>query len=76
MAKASMKEVEKLHSLLANYYSELLESGEEVSSGTLAAINSFLKNNDVKVEAVDGNPLQNLSFKIKEMVELGDTTWQ
>jgi len=76
MAKASMKEVEKLHSLLANYYSELLESGEEVSSGTLAAINSFLKNNDVKVEAVDGNPLQNLSFKIKEMVESGDTTWQ
>lgn len=76
MAKASMKEVEKLHSLLANYYSELLESGEEVSSGTLAAINTFLKNNDVKVEAVDGNPLQNLSFKIKEMVESGDTTWQ
>lgn len=76
MAKASMKDVEKLHSLLANYYSELLESGEEVSSGTLAAINTFLKNNDVKVEAVNGNPLQNLSFKIKEMVESGDTTWQ
>ena len=76
MAKASMKDVEKLHALLATYYSDLLESGEEVSSGTLAAINTFLKNNDVKVEVADSNPLQNLSFKIKEMVESGDTTWQ
>jgi hypothetical protein len=72
MAKASMKEVEALHALLSNYYSELLESGEELSSGTLAAINTFLKNNEVKVDVADSNPLQNLSFKIKELVEAGD----
>jgi hypothetical protein len=75
MAKASMKEVEKLHSLLSGYYSELLESGEELSSGTLAAINTFLKNNDVKVDVAESSPLQNLSFKIKELVESGDNEW-
>ena len=75
MAKASMKQVEGLHSLLANYYSELLESGEELSSGTLAAINTFLKNNDVKVDVAESSPLQNLSFKIKELVESGDNEW-
>jgi len=75
MSKASIKQVEVLHSLLANYYGELLESGEELSSGTLAAINTFLKNNDVKVEVADSNPLQNLSSKIKELVESGDEAW-
>lgn len=75
MAKASMKEVEALHALLSNYYSELLESGEELSSGTLAAINTFLKNNEIKVDVADSNPLQNLSFKIKELVESGDSEW-
>lgn len=75
MAKASMQQVEALHALLANYYSELLESGEELSSGTLAAINTFLKNNEVKIDVADSNPLQNLSFKIKELVESGDNEW-
>lgn len=70
-----MKQVEALHSLLANYYSELLESGEELSSGTLAAMNTFLKNNEVKVDVAESNPLQNLSFKIKELVESGDSEW-
>ncbi|WMM95616.1 DNA maturase A [Roseobacter phage CRP-143] len=75
MAKASMKQVEALHALLANYYSELLESGEELSSGTLAAINTFLKNNDVKIDVAESNPLQSLSSKIKELVEAGDDAW-
>lgn len=70
-----MKQVEGLHSLLATYYGELLESGEELSSGTLAALNTFLKNNDVKVDIADSNPLQSLSFKIKELVESGDEEW-
>lgn len=70
-----MQQVEALHALLANYYSELLESGEELSSGTLAAINTFLKNNEVKIDVADSNPLQNLSFKIKELVESGEDEW-
>jgi hypothetical protein len=68
MAKASMKEVEELHSLITKYYCELLESGEELSSGSLAAINAFLKNNDVKIDVAQSNPLQNLSYKIQELI--------
>lgn len=75
MAKASVKQVEQLHALLATYYGDLLESGEELSSGTLAAINTFLKNNEIKIDVADSNPLQNLSFKIKELVESGDKEW-
>ena len=69
MAKAKMKEVEALHSLLTEYYSELLGSGEELSSGTLAAINAFLKNNDVKVDVVDSSPMQSLSLRLKDMIK-------
>jgi len=69
MAKANKNQVEKLHDLLTSYYSEQLESGEELSSGTLAAINTFLKNNDVKVDIVDSNPMQSLSFKIRDLVK-------
>ena len=69
MGKASMKEVEVLHNLLTKYYSDLLNEGEELSSGTLAAINTFLKNNDVKVDIVDSNPLQNLTFRIQDLVK-------
>lgn len=69
MAKASKKEVEALHSLLCTYYSDQLEAGEELSSGTLAAINAFLKNNEVKVDIVDNNPMQNLSTKIQDLIK-------
>jgi hypothetical protein len=72
MAKANKKEVEVLHSLLTKYYTDLLESGEELSSGSLAAMNAFLKNNDVKVDIVDSNPLQNLSTRIKDLIEVGE----
>jgi hypothetical protein len=66
--KASLKEVEALHALLAKYYSDALESGEELSSGTLAAINTFLKNNDVTVDVMESEPLQNLSYKIRDLI--------
>ena len=71
MGKASMKEVERLHSLLTNYYSDLLSEGEEISSGTLAAINTFLKNNDVKVDIVAEEGPQNLSFRIRDLIKEG-----
>ena len=70
MAKANMKELEALHSLLAQYYTEMLDSGEELSSGTLAALNTFLKNNDIKVDVVDSSPMQDLSANISKLVEV------
>ncbi len=67
--KATMKELDSLHGLIAGYYKECIESGEDLSSGTLAAINTFLKNNDVKMAVMESTPGQNLTFKLQELIE-------
>ncbi len=67
--KATMKELDSLHGLIAGYYKECIESGEDLSSGTLAAINTFLKNNDVKMEVMESTPGQNLTFKLQSLIE-------
>ncbi len=63
-----MDELYDLHKLVAQYYAEALESGEDLSSGTLAAINTFLKNNEIKVDVVEKSPAQNLSFKLQQLI--------
>lgn len=67
--KANIEELYGLHKLVATYYMEALNSGEDLSSGTLAAINTFLKNNDVKVDVVEQSPTQSLTFKLQELIE-------
>lgn len=67
--KANIEELHALHALVAKYYSERLEEGEELSSGTLNAINAFLKNNNITVDVVESEPLQNLSHRIQQMVK-------
>lgn len=74
MAKANMNEMYDLHRLVAEYYMEALTSGEDLSSGTLASINAFLKNNDIKVDVAEASPTQNLSFKLRELVEASNKT--
>ena len=74
MAKANMDELYSLHKLVAQYYMEALESGEDLSSGTLAAINTFLKNNDVKVDVVESSPTQNLTFKLQELIKASEAS--
>jgi len=69
MAKANIQELQRLHKMIAEYYAEAIESGEDLSSGTLAAINTFLKNNEIKVDVVENSPGQNLTFKLRELVE-------
>lgn len=69
MAKANINELYGLHKAIAEYYAEAINSGEDLSSGTLAAINTFLKNNEIKVDVVEATPGQNLSFKLKELIE-------
>jgi len=69
MAKANTKELEALHGLLAKYYSDALSEGEELSSGTLAAMNTFLKNNSVQMDVVESTPLQDLTSTIQRMVK-------
>lgn len=69
MAKASIDKLNALHDLITTYYAEAIESGEELSSGTLAAINAHLKNNSITVDLVDESPMENLTFKLKELMQ-------
>jgi ABC-type Zn uptake system ZnuABC Zn-binding protein ZnuA len=66
--KASINTLNELHELVAKYYIEIISTGEEVSSGTLAAINTYLKNNDITADVVESQPLQNLQYKLKELM--------
>ena len=69
MAKATINKLNAVHDLMATYFTEALESGEELSSGTLAAINSFLKTNEITVDVVESSPTQNLTMKLKDLIE-------
>ena len=68
MAKANLKQLHELHRKIAEYYALAIDSGEDLSSGTLAAINTFLKNNDITVDVVESSPGQNLTFKLQELI--------
>jgi len=73
MAKASTTKLDKLHDAIATYYGEAigdaLEDGSELSSGTLAAINAFLKNNNVTADVVESSPMQNLTYKLQDILK-------
>jgi len=66
--KANKDELYELHKAIAKYYLDAVDSGEELSSGTLAAINSFLKTNEVTMDVVEESPEQNLSNKLRLLV--------
>ena len=72
MAKANMELMNGLHSVMAKYYKEYmniaLEDGEEVSSGTLAAINTFLKNNNITVDMTESDDMMDLGLELRELV--------
>ena len=69
MAKANMDLMHTLHRKQAGYLIEALESGEELSSGTLAAINAFLKNNEIQVDIIENSPTQDLTHKFMKLVQ-------
>lgn len=68
-----MELMNELHNVVAKYYkdymADALEDGEEVSSGTLAAVNTFLKNNNITVDLVESDDLQDLGLQLREMVD-------
>jgi len=68
MAKANINRLNDLHKMIAEYYIEAATSGEELSSGTLAAINAFLKNNDITVDVIEDSPTQNLTSKLQLLI--------
>jgi len=68
MAKANLSKLNSLHGVIAGYYIEAVESGEELSSGTLAAINAFLKNNDITVDVIEDSPTKSLSNDLRLLI--------
>ena len=63
----------ELHKITASYYKDYmaaaLKDGEEVSSGTLAAINTFLKNNNITVDMVESDTMLDLGESLRKMVD-------
>jgi hypothetical protein len=73
MPKANIKELNGLHKLIADYYGDTidtaLKNGEELSSGFLSAVNAFLKQNDITVDIVESSPMQNLTYRIQDILK-------
>ena len=70
--KASLQKLEELHGLITDYYKEMVSlglEGEELSSGTLNAINAFLKANDIKVDVIESEDMNDLTVKFRSMIE-------
>jgi len=67
--KANLGELHKLHKAIADYYIEATNSGEELSSGTLAAINTFLKNNNIQVDVIEESPTQSLTTRLQSLIK-------
>ncbi|NPA69344.1 MAG: hypothetical protein GXO26_00910 [Crenarchaeota archaeon] len=71
--KASISKLNELHALIAEYYGETLkdaiEERAELSSGTLNAINGFLKQNEITADVVESQPLQNLQARVMGLLE-------
>lgn len=70
MARATIKELDILHQLTAGYYKDLLESGESLSSGELAALNSFLKSNNITADITESKPLQDITAEFKKRIKI------
>jgi hypothetical protein len=66
--KANLELMNQLHGLLADYYTEALQGGEELSSGTLTALNGFLKNNNITADLVEKEELMDLGLELRNMI--------
>ena len=64
-----MNELNALHGALAKYFVEFIESGEEVSSGTLSAAIAFLKNNNITVDVIEADVGHNMGMKLLSLVD-------
>ncbi len=71
MGRVSADRLYELQDALVTYLAEELESGEDISSGTLQAIRGILKDNDITSGVSESEPLQNLVTQLmnKEIEE-------
>ena len=66
--KANIGQMHELHKIITEYYIEAVGSGEELASGTLAAINAHLKFNDITVDVIEESPEQDLSKNLRLLI--------
>lgn len=72
MAKANLESLDALHGALAAYLGDILreaqENKEELPNGTLNAVITFLKNNNITADIVESEGLQNISTKLRDLI--------
>jgi hypothetical protein len=66
LSKASIESLNSLHDLQTDYYLNLLKSGEPLKPTELAAINTFLKQNEITVDIVESKPMMSLVDELKD----------
>jgi len=66
VSKATIDSLNTLHDLQTRYYLDLLKSGEPLKPTELAAINTFLKQNDISVDIVESKPMMSLVDELKD----------
>ena len=69
MSKAKLVELEQLHKKVSTYYMDTLDADEDISSGTLNAINTFLKQNEVVVDRLKDASMDSLTEKFQELID-------
>jgi len=71
--KATRKKLNKLHAKVTDYYIDFLDEASEdeleIASGTLSAINAFLKQNDVSADISDSEKLASLKGSFQDRVK-------
>jgi hypothetical protein len=71
--KANLDLLHALHKVTAEYYKGYLDialaDGEEVSSGMLAAVNTFLKNNNITVDVVESDSVMDLGISLRSLIK-------
>ncbi len=70
--KAKVTELEDLHKKVSNYYMDALDCGDDISSGTLNAINTFLKQNEVVVDRRESDNMSKLTTEFAKLIKSKD----
>ena len=59
-AKATTETLNGLHDQMANYFTQMITSGDRLAPGELSAVLKFLKDNEITADIVESKPMANL----------------
>mgnify|MGYP006883066911 CR=1 FL=1 len=58
--KATVEVLNGLHDQMAQYFTQMITSGERLAPGELSAVLKFLKDNEITADVVESKPMANL----------------